>query len=222
RVALVDPLLLEECPHHLIAAQGMDAFTQLLESYVSLRANPFTDALAWSGLEAVAGGFMDACRGGQSGEAAQGRAAMAYAALLSGITLAQVGLGSVHGLAQPLGSLFPLPHGVACGTTVAAATRVNIEALRQRQPQSPALVKYARVGRLLSGDWGLSEAAATEALVSVLERWTVELSMPRLSEYGIDTAAVPTIVANARGNSMKTNPVVLTDEEIAHIVEQRL
>lgn len=222
RVALVDPLLLESCPPALMAAQGMDAFTQLLESYVSIRANPYTDALAWSGLGAVAEGFMAACAGGDSTEAAHGRAAMAYAALLSGITLAQVGLGSVHGLAQPLGSLFPLPHGVACGTTVAAATRVNLDALRNRLPQSPALVKYARAGRLLSGDETLADTEAQDVLVTMLQEWTERLAIPRLGEFGITEADIPAIVANSRCNSMKTNPVELGDEEIASIVRQRL
>lgn len=222
RVALIDPQLLQPCPPALIAAQGMDAFTQLLESYVSIRANPLTDALAWSGLEAVSDGFMHAFAGGESEQACHGRAAMAYAALLSGITLAQVGLGSVHGLAQPLGSLFPLPHGVACGTTVAAATRVNIDALRQRLPKSPALAKYAAAGRLLSNDLGLSDEAAQEALVDVLSLWTERLALPRLGEFGIGETDISLIVANSRGNSMKTNPVELTDEEIAAIVRQRL
>jgi alcohol dehydrogenase len=222
KLALIDPQLLESCPPPLIAAQGMDAFTQLLESFVSIRANPFTDALAWSGLEAVEQGFMHAYAGGDTTDARQGRAAMAYAALLSGITLAQVGLGSVHGLAQPLGSLFPLPHGVACGTIVAAATRVNIEVLRQRLPESPALAKYARVGRLLSRKPELSAEAAQDALVAVLEQWTVHLSLPPLGAHGIREADIPVIVANSRGNSMKSNPVELSDEEIASIVRQRL
>ena len=222
KVALIDPQLLQACPPDLIASQGMDAFTQLLESYVSLRANPFSDALAWSGLEAVSEGFMAAYHGGNGDEAAQGRAAMAYAALLSGITLAQVGLGSVHGLAQPLGSLFPLPHGVACGTTVATATRINIEALRQRLPQSPALEKYARSGRLLSGEPMLPQYEAQEALVAVLEQWSEQLALPRLGHYGINEENIPQIVANSRGNSMKTNPVALSDEEIGAIIRSRL
>jgi len=216
-VALVDPLLLEGCPPDLIAAQGMDAFTQLLESYVSLRANPFTDALAWSGLEAVQQGFLAAYNG-----EARGRAAMAYAALISGITLAQVGLGSVHGLAQPLGSLFPLPHGIACGTMVAAATRTNLDALRQRQPQSPALTKYARVGRLLSEQDELNEAQAHEALLEVLEAWREKMVLPRLGDYGIGVGDIPAIVANSRNNSMKTNPIELTDDEIAALVRARI
>lgn len=220
--AIIDPLMLEGCPGELIAAQGMDAFTQLLESYVSLRANPLTDALAWSGLQAVSEGFMAAYAGGDSLEARNGRAAMAYAALVSGITLAQVGLGSVHGLAQPLGSLFPVPHGVACGTTVAAATAVNIKALREREAQSPALEKYAEVGQLLSGRQGLDDADACDELIGVLNRWTESLQLPRLSRFGINETDIPAIVANSRNNSMKTNPVLLFDKEIAAIVRQRL
>ncbi len=220
--AIIDPLLLEGCPSELIAAQGMDAFTQLLESFVSLRANPLTDALAWSGLQAVSEGFLAAYAGGDGHEARRGRAAMAYAALLSGITLAQVGLGSVHGLAQPLGSLFPVPHGAACGTTVAAATAVNIQALRQREAQNPALNKYAQVGRLLSDRQGLDEAAACDALVEVLNRWTDSMQLPSLSRFGVAEKDIPAIVAASRNNSMKTNPVQLSDEEVAAIVRQRL
>lgn len=222
RVALVDPLLLEHCPRELIAAQGMDAFTQLLESYVSLRANPFTDALAWSGLEAIAQGFFAAYDGGDDEAARQGRAAMAYGALLSGITLAQAGLGSVHGLAQPLGSLFSVPHGIACGTTLAVATEVNIKALRERAPQSPSLAKYAKVGRLLLGDQRLYEQAACHALVSQLQMWTERMAIPRLGQFGIGADDVPLIIANARGNSMQTNPIWLSDEEIGKIVSRRV
>jgi len=222
KIAIVDPDLLEACPSHLIAAQGMDAFTQLLESYVSLRANPFTDALAWSGLEAVAGGFMAAWRGGESKEARHGRAAMAYGALLSGITLAQVGLGSVHGLAQPLGSLFAISHGVACGTMVATATAMNITALRERQPGSQALAKYARVGQLLSSNQALPDDEAADRLVVILEQWTEELALPRLGRYGISAADIPAIVAASRNNSMKSNPVLLHDDEIAELVRRRI
>jgi alcohol dehydrogenase len=222
RVALVDPALLASCPAAHVAAQGMDAFTQLLESYLSVRANPFTDALALSGLAAVKEGFLDAWRGGDTPVARKGRAAMAYAAYVSGVTLAQVGLGSVHGLAQPLGAFFPVPHGVACGTTVAAATAVNIAALRERDPQGVGLRRYAEVGRLLSDAPCESDAAACDALLRVLEEWTRTLDLPRLSAYGVSEADLPRIVQASRNNSMKTNPVLLADEEIAAIVRARL
>ena len=219
KYAVVDPQLLATCPKPLIAANGMDAFTQLLESYVSTRANPVTDALALSGIRAV----RDSLPGWyhEEGDVAQHRANMAYAALLSGITLAQVGLGSVHGLAAPLGAFFPIPHGVVCGTLVAECTRVNIALLQQRQPNSDALWRYAHVGKVMQRDMSLSERDGLNALVQVLERWTEALALPRLSAYGMREADIPHVVANCRGSSMKTNPIVLSDDEVAGILRAR-
>ncbi|MGZ5000281.1 MAG: iron-containing alcohol dehydrogenase [Methylomonas sp.] len=219
--AVIDPDLLTSCPPELIAADGMDAFTQLLESYVSLKANPFIDALAWNGMCAFKEGFFAAWEGQEPG-ASHGRGAMAYASLLSGITLAQVGLGSVHGLASPLGAYFPIPHGVVCGTLVAAATAVNIQALKAREPDHTALTKYAQVGRLLSGQNDLDDDAAQSLLIEILAEWSERLRLPRLSQFGIAEADFPLIVANSRGSSMQTNPIVLTDAEIREILMLRL
>jgi len=222
QVAVVDPELLASCPPELIAANGMDAFTQLLESYVSARANVFTDALALSGIEAVRDGFFAAWHGGADATARAGRARMAYASLLSGITLAQVGLGSVHGLASPLGAHFPIPHGVVCGTLVAAATEMNLRAMRERAPVHEALGKYARIGALLAESPPRTTVEACDSLVATLYEWTARLKLPLLSSYGVGAYDVERIVAGARGSSMQTNPLVLTDGEIAEIVRQRL
>jgi alcohol dehydrogenase len=192
----------------------------LLESYVSLKANPFTDALAMSGIRAARDGLLPWYHG--SSELAQHRANMAYAALLSGITLAQVGLGSVHGLAAPLGAFFPVPHGVVCGTLVASCSAANLRALMQRAPGSPALPKYAHVGKVLAQDMALDDEAGRRALLEILATWTEELQLPRLSGYGMTAADISRVVANCRGSSMKTNPVVLTDAEVAGILESRL
>jgi len=146
---------------------------------------------------------------------------MAYAALLSGITLAQVGLGSVHGLASPLGAFFPIPHGVVCGTLVTEATRVNLEVLRKRMPPHPALSRYAEVGRMMTGQ-PLADGTAQDILVTRLEEWTRRLDLPRLGAYGVTEMDVERIVANSRGSSMKTNPIELTDAEIAGLVRARL
>ena len=218
-VALVDPDLLATCPPAVIAANGMDALTQLLESYVSSRAAPLTDSLAWGGMKAARDGLLALYA--NAGDA-MARERMAYAAMVSGITLAQVGLGSVHGLAAPLGAYFPIPHGVACGTLVAAATRVNIDALRNHEPGHPALEKYAQVGRLLSKQGQLGRDAAHTALLEVLESWTRVLKLPTLAHYGVTPADIPRIVANSRGSSMKTNPVQLGDEDIAAILFARI
>jgi len=217
--AVVDPDLLAGCPRPLIAANGMDALTQLLESYVSTKANPFTDALAMSGLEAARDGLFAWYEGGP--EAAAGRERMAYAALLSGITLAHVGLGSVHGLAAPLGAFFPIPHGVVCGTLVAAATEANIRAMQEREPANPALARYAQVGRLLAGrEMAGNEARA--ALVQKLSDWTRHLHLPPLGTFGIAVADFPRIVAHCRGSSMKTNPIVLSDQEVTDFLARCL
>ena len=217
--ALVDPDLLATCPPAVIAANGMDAFTQLLESYVSSRAAPLTDSLAWGGMKAARDGLL--ALHADAGDAAA-RERMAYAALISGITLAQVGLGSVHGLAAPLGAFFPIPHGVACGTLLATATRINIESLRAREPTHPALEKYAQVGRLLSRQGQLDRDAAHIALIDTLEIWTRELKLPVLAHYGVTPADITRIVTNSRGSSMKTNPIRLDDSEIATILTARI
>ncbi len=219
-VAIVDPDLLAGCPPELIAANGMDAFTQLLESYVSTRANAFTDALAMSGLGAARDGLLAWYDGGAAAHAARSR--MAYASLVSGVCLAQTGLGSVHGLASPLGAFFPIAHGVVCGTLVAAATRVNVEVMETRDPDNPALAKYAEIGRLLNGSAGSTAAEDRRNLVRLLETWTARLSLPTLSALGVAANDVERIVANSRGSSMKTNPVVLTDDEIRRVVTARL
>ena len=218
--ALLDPDLLASCPPAQIAANAMDALTQLIESYVALRANPLTDALALGGIDAVRRGLFAWHDGGE--DAAEGRALLAYASLSSGICLAQTGLGSVHGLASPLGAFFPIPHGLVCGTLLAAATRVNIDALRQRDADNPARDKYARLGNLLTCQDHGSPREAREALIGELTDWTERLSLPKLSTYGVQEADIPRIVASSRGGSMKTNPIVLTDAEITGIVRHRL
>lgn len=217
QVAIVDPELLAGCPPELMAAQGMDAFTQLLESFVSIRANPMTEALAWSGMTQFRPG-LDAAMEGD----ADGRARIAYGSLQSGICLAQTGLGSVHGLASPLGAFFPIPHGLVCGTLLAEATAINVRALGQRAPYSPAVEKYARVGRLLCGQAGLNQEAALTALVDELHRWTKRLGLSRLSALGMTSADIPRVVAQSRGGSMQTNPIELTDAELAEVLERRL
>ena len=216
--AIIDPDLLATCPPALIGADGLDAFTQLLESFVSMRASPLTDALARSGIMAA----RDALPALYRQQSVAARAKMAYASLTSGICLAQAGLGAVHGLASPLGALFPIPHGVVCGTLVASATASNIEALEARDPDNPALPKYAEIGRRFAMKKGLDGPDARRFLVEVLRNWEVELDVPRLSAYGVGEGDLPRIVAASRGSSMKTNPLVLTDAELTDILASRL
>lgn len=218
--AIVDPDLLETCSPSLIAANGMDAFTQLMESYVSINASPFTDALAMDGLKAVSESLLNWYE--NTGDTQQARTRMAYGSMLSGITLAQAGLGSVHGLASPLGAFYPMPHGEVCGTLVAVATHTNIEALQERSENNIALKKYAHIGRLLAKKPELDDQQARQALIDILHNWTQRMDLPRLSRYGVDHTSLKKIAENSSGSSMKTNPVVLLDAEIEKILVDRL
>jgi alcohol dehydrogenase len=218
--AVVDPALLATCPAEQIAANGMDALTQLIESYVSLKSNIFTDSLALESIRLVRDSLLVWYEKGA--EAADAQDKMAYAAMVSGITLAQVGLGSVHGLASPMGAFFPIPHGVVCGTLLAPATRVNIEAMREREPDNSALKKYRKLATTMLQTHIPDEDKAYDGLVRKLEQWSDSLNLPRLNQYGVTEADLEHIVAHSRGSSMKTNPIVLTDNEIEQILRARL
>ncbi|MDB5104181.1 MAG: alcohol dehydrogenase [Fibrobacteres bacterium] len=220
---IVDPELMVSCPPHITAACGMDAFTQLLEPYLSPIASPLTDALAFSGLERIRDNLVPACtdRGGDL----EVRAGMAYASMLSGVALANAGLGIVHGLASPIGGFFPIPHGVVCGTLVASATESNIAALRKRGGDIQAggnpgaLAKYAKVGILFGGAAGKGEAWNCDYLVETLRAWTAILELPRLGAYGIRASDLDRIV---EGASNRHNPVKLDRRELGELLSRRL
>ena len=217
-VAVLDPELTVSCPPEVTAACGMDAFTQLLESYVSSGASPMTDALAWSGLESVAACLIPACTDRAHDLAV--RAGMAYGALLSGMTLANAGLGLVHGLASTVGGSFDIPHGVVCGTLMGAANAATIEKLRRTSPPSQgALARYARVGALLSGREGCDMETGCRLLVETLDSWTDQLNLPKLGRYGVEDADLDAIAA---GSGNKNNPVALEPGEIRKVLERRL
>jgi len=220
RHAVIDPLLLESCPPELVAADGMDALTQLIESFVSTSSNPFTEALVMGALEAVRDGLFPWYEGKDDTRAARSR--MAYAAWISGIALAQTGLGAVHGLASPLGAFFPAPHGVVCGTLLASATEANVEALRAREPDNRALGRYARVHAVLSASDRVDVDEGPEALVGLLREWTARLNLPGLRGYGVRDSDIERVVVDSRGSSMRTNPIELSDEEIAAVLRERL
>lgn len=223
--AIVDPDLLAGAPPALVAANGLDALTQLLEPYVSLRAGPLTDALALDGLRRVATALpaWHALADSPDPDASAGvRAAMAYGALLSGICLANAGLGAVHGLASPLGAHVTIPHGAACGAVLSAVVATNVRALEARAPASPALARYARLGRLLTPAKDATDGEARVALVAWLADLARSLDVPGLGAYGLTAADLPRIVAESRGSSMRTNPIELTDGEITAILERSL
>ena len=220
-VALIDPELMIPCPSSISAACGMDAFTQLLEAYVSPKGSPMTDALAFSGMKYINKNLLSACSSGASN--IEVRTAMAYASLMSGITLANAGLGIVHGLAGPIGGLFDIPHGVICGTLLAEATKMNIKKLQERGSSGKeGLRKHADIGALLSGNKFVEQGKIDEycsILVDTLDRWTQDLKLERLGKYGINIEDIEKIVEKA---GLKNNPVDLNKKDIKTILINRL
>lgn len=228
RLAVLDPDLLVSCPPEQRVANGMDALTQLLESLVSQRANPLTQALAREGIRSFATALpWIKGESREEEETSHARAQALFAAFLSGVCLAATGLGSVHGLASPLGAQYPIPHGVVCGTLVAEATAQNLAKLRQRDPDHPALAEYAWTGATLSGEEesGNSPASAArqaDRLVALLRSWTDQFHLPRLATFGVTADALPSLAAAATGASGKTNPVPLTPEDLTQLLAARL
>ncbi|MBF0554635.1 MAG: iron-containing alcohol dehydrogenase [Nitrospirae bacterium] len=210
-IALIDPELTLSCPPDVAAACAMDAFTQLMESYVSVKASPMTDSLAIGALRLA----IENLEAAVSTKDIQAKSAMSYAAAISGITLANAGLGVVHGLASSVGACFDIPHGVICGTMVGAATRANIAALRATG--SAALQKYAAIGSLITGEAAIDPAL--DALMERLSHWTETLKMRRLGEFGMKQGHLDKLAADS---SNKESPVRLSKDEIKSILSERL
>jgi alcohol dehydrogenase class IV len=216
RVAFVDPDLLRGLPPHVVAACGLDAFTQLVEPFLSVRANPLVDALCREGLSRSARSLRRAFEG-DSSEAV--RVDLALASLLGGLALANAGLGAVHGFAAPVGGMFDAPHGAACAALLPAAMRVNLEALSRRRPESPALSRYREIAAIVTGR---ADATAQDA-VAWTESLVRALAVPGLSRWGATEADVGPLVAKARAaSSMKGNPIELEDDELAAIARASL
>jgi alcohol dehydrogenase class IV len=216
RVAIVDPTLTLGLPPAITASTGLDALTQLIEAYVSSRANPFTDGLCLDGIRHASVSLPRAFRDGSDTDA---RSGMAYASLLGGLALANAGLGVVHGFAAPIGGVFDAPHGAVCAALLPAGMRTNIAALREREPRGGALERYREIGRILTN----APDAIPEDGVEWVGALTAKLAIPSLASYGIRQQDVPELAAKAgRANSMKANPITLTTAELTATIESSL
>jgi alcohol dehydrogenase class IV len=214
--AIVDPELTLTCPPEVTAASGMDCFSQLMEAFLSEKSNPMTDALALDGLQYLKDSLIRAWKWGQDIEA---RTGMSYAALISGLCLANANLGAVHGFASSVGSLCNIPHGTVCGTLVAPTNKKTIEKLRNINNNATALNKYAVLGKLFiaaenkNNDWYIN------AFVDLLYEWTDLLKINRLGKYGITKSDLEPIASKT---DSKQNPVKLDKSEFYQILEERL
>jgi alcohol dehydrogenase class IV len=212
-VALVDPLLTVGCPPAVTASSGLDALTQCLEPYVTPLANPATDAVAAEGLRRGARALRTAYEHGGDADA---RTELALCSLFGGIALANAKLGAVHGLAGVIGGMVDAPHGVVCAALLAPVVEANVRALREREPGSPALHRYAAVARLLTGQ----EGARVEDAVAWLRETVAALDVPPLGAVGLQPAQYAEVAGKAaRSNSMKGNPVGLGEAELVTVLE---
>ena len=212
-IAIVDPLLTVSCPPSITASSGMDAFTQLLESYVSTNSNPITDGLAAEGLARVSRSLRKAFDDGSNIEA---RTDMSLAAYLSGITLANAGLGLVHGFASSIGGFFNIAHGVICSSLMPACNSQTVKKLRRQRSNDAALVKYANAGRIFSGTTNKPDDYYIDFLLSVMEEWTRAMKIPHLHDEGVLPEHYKKIVA---ATDNKNNPVALEADEMMSILE---
>jgi alcohol dehydrogenase class IV len=216
RLAVVDPELTLELPPALTASTGLDALTQLIEPYVSIRANPLTDGFCLEGLRRVSHSLRRVYHCGRDIAA---REDMSLASLLGGLALANAGLGVVHGFAAPLGGMFDAPHGAVCAALLPHGMAINIRAARARAPEGETLRRYETVARLLTGK---PEGIAEEGVEWVREL-CAELQIPPLSSYGIQEQDVPTLVEEAsRASSTKSNPITLTMAELREVLTSAL
>lgn len=212
-VAIVDPSLTLSCSPAITAASGMDAFTQLLESYLSTTANPLTDALAHRGLQHIANSLLVAYNEGSDILA---RADMALASYISGVTLANAGLGLVHGFASSIGGYFEIPHGVICSSLMFAANKITVRKLRVGKNGDETLLKYAAIGKVFSKAEGKSDDYYTDALLALIETWAHEMSIPSLSQSGVDSSYFEKIV---KASDNKNNPIALDQDEMFEVLE---
>jgi len=216
RLAVVDPELALSLPPAVTSSTGLDALTQLIEPYVSARANAMTDLFCVDGIRQAAVALPGAWENGSDLEA---RTSMSWAALLGGFALANAGLGAVHGFAAPVGGMFPAPHGAVCAAVLPHAMEVNVRALRARAPGSQALRRYEEVARLLTGK---PRATAGDGVGWVAEICR-KLEIPPLRTYGVREEHIPDLVEKAaRANSMKGNPITLTAAELGEIAARAI
>lgn len=213
RVALVDPELTLSLPPDVTASTGLDALTQLIEPFTSIRANPITDAFCREGMPRAARSLR---RAFEHGDDIVAREDMSLASLLGGLSLANAGLGAAHGFAGVVGGSFHAPHGAVCAALLPSVMSINIRALSEREPHSPALRRYDEVASIVTGN---PAARAADGVTWVRDLAAV-LQIPPLRAYGVTQAHVPDLVEKTTvASSTRANPIVLTAAELAEILE---
>ncbi len=217
-IALVDPELTLKAPFSITAACGMDAVTQLIESFVSKKANAMTDSLVVGALTVLEDALIRACI--NTPEDIDCRTRISYTAYISGLTLVNAGLGLVHGFASVIGGYFNIPHGVICGTLLGPVCQFNIETLIKTDPDSVALKKYEEAANLLDpSNRYRGQSEGSRGLISILDAWTSLLKIPALGTYGVTGKDIDRII---KETGQKNNPAKLSNKQLSEILKMRL
>jgi alcohol dehydrogenase class IV len=212
RLALVDPELTCPLPPLITATTGLDALTQLIEPFVSTKANPLTDGLCREGMSRASRSLRRAYE--HAGDMAA-REDMACASLFGGLALANGKLGAVHGFAAPFGGMFPAPHGAVCARLLPYVMAVNLRVLKQRATDNPALHRYDEIARILTGNSG----ASAEDGATWVQELCDHLKIPSLAAWGLQKEDFPLLIRKASAaSSMQGNPVKLTHGEMEEIL----
>jgi alcohol dehydrogenase class IV len=216
RAAVVDPELTYGLPPEITASTGMDALSQVIEPYVSRRANPLADLYCREGIRRASRSLLEAY---QDGRSTQARSDMAFASLMGGLSLANAGLGAVHGFAGPIGGMFDAPHGAVCAALLPPVVEANARAMQERSPNHSALARYVEVA-----EWVTSKPGAhVSDLVAWLHDLRASLGIPGLRRYGVTAEHIQVLVEKSiPASSMKANPIDLTPDELASVLAQSL
>jgi len=207
-IALIDPELTVTCPRNTTSWSGLDAITQLLESLITPKSTEITRALSREGLRTAIPWLKRAC---DEPDCRPAREAMSHAAFLSGVTLANAGLGMAHGVAAALGVHCQVPHGLACAVLLPTALKVNCKVSE---------AALADIAPLFSTRSWATPASAAEFVIESITQLGRDLGVPeRLRDLGVPQEQLAELVPASRGNSMSGNPRPLSDAELRDILE---
>lgn len=207
RAAILDPRLTLSCNRATTAASGLDCITQLIEAFVCRFARPLPRALVLEALPRAVGALPRVLA--DPGDLAA-RADMLHAAFVSGVALANGGLGMAHGVAAALGVECGAAHGLACAVMLPVAMRVNRDAAR---------ADFAILERAVDSAASADDAAAADAFVDRVERMCRDAGVPRrLADLGLRPERVDWLAANSGGASMRGNPRELSADELRGIL----
>jgi len=207
-IAIVDAALMQGAPRHVTLAAGLDAVTQVIEPYLSVKATPMTDALCQAAIpKGVA-----ALRAVVEQDAAEAWDDMAWVSTCGGLALANAGLGAVHGFAGVIGGQTGAPHGEICGALLPAVLASHVE---KAKAGTQVHTRLMWILDLIDTAFEVETGAG----LSALRNWSRDMGLRDLAQMGLnpeDHAQVAKLSAGA--SSMKGTPFALTHEDLIAIL----